>query len=163
MQQSTPLTKVDTIVIPWDTFKKTLKRNYLDPDYEYKRQDTTFVLRLYPPFEATMGVEYYESKQGRHYNSEWDPKPIHIRSEMLILEGTDRGFRNSVDYPTERNTRDALTDEEIAEMGDIEEAVVEGREIFWSELRGILPDEGDVGQWIGYDSHTVEFDWRFDD
>jgi hypothetical protein len=159
-QRDSRLEKVKTITIDWDTFKKTLKRNYLDPDYERQRQNRSYVLQLYPPFEATMEARYYVSEQGRHYDSDWDEKPVHLKPELFILESTGRSFRLIVEYPTAQNTRNALRDEEIEEMGGIEEAVAEGRELFWDELKTILPEQVNIGQFIGgHTNYPVDVEW----
>lgn len=152
------LAKIETLTISFETFKKALKRNYLGEPDQWGR---SYVLRLYPPFEAEMEADYYESEQGTHYNNEWDEKPVHINPEYLIREGTDSGFRGIVQWPTTANTRDALSEDDIEEMGGIETALEEGREIFWHELRHSLPDEIDLGQ-LGYPygSHVVDIEWE---
>lgn len=154
------LEKVETVRIPFDQFKKALARNYLG---ESNRHDRSFVLRLYPPFEATMTAEYYESEQGRHYNNEWNEKPFHINPELLILEGDGGSFRNIVNYPDEYEVRNALTEEQIEEEGGIEEAMKIGKEMFWDELRTILPETFDLGRVHDLDSYPVEIEWVFED
>jgi hypothetical protein len=161
-QKDERLEKVEQITINWETFKKALKRNYLDPDYEYERQDRTFVLRLYPPFEAQMEVEYYESRQGRHYNNEWEEKPFHIRPEIILLEVCDINRLRWNEYPTETNTRHALSGE-VVEENDIEELVQEGREVFWSDLRYSLPNTFNLGRVHGFGSYPVEINWEFEE
>lgn len=156
-QTDTRLEKVETVTISFETFKKALKRNYLG---ESNRHDRSYVLRLYPSFEADMEAEYYESEQGRHYDNNWDEKPFHIPPELIILEGTDRGFRGIVEWPTEANTRNALTEEEIEEDGGIEEAVEIGREIFWDELEHDLPETFNLGCVQGVGNYTVEINWE---
>jgi len=159
-QTDSRLETVETITIDWPTFKKTLKRNYLDPDYERQRRNRSYVLQLYPPFETTMEARYYVSEQGRHYNSDWDEKPVHLKPELFILEGSDSSFRDIVEYPTEQNTRHALRDEEIEEMGGVDEAVTEGRELFWDELQTILPEQVNIGRFIGgHTNYTVDVEW----
>jgi len=160
MKRDTRLEKVDRIRIDWDTFKKALERNYLSPEYEYQRQDKTYVLRLYPPFESEMDAEYYVSEQGVHYNSDWDEKPFHMKPELFVLEGTDKGFRGIVNYDTETDVRNALTDEQIEEEGGIEQSLQIAHEIFWDELKSIRPDEIDLGHFTpGPSGYTVEIDW----
>jgi len=156
-QTDTRLEKVETVTISFETFKKALKRNYLG---ERHRRDRSYVLRLYPPFEAEMEAEYYESEQGRHYDSNWNEKPFHIAPELLILEGTERGFRGICEWPTEANTRDALTEREIEEDGGIEEAVEIGREIFWDEVKHDLPETFNLGRVRGVGNYTVELNWE---
>lgn len=151
------LETVETITIPFETFKKALKRNYLG---ESTRHDRNYVLRLYPPFEAEMEAEYYESEQGRHYDNNWDEKPFHIQPELLIMEGTERGFRGICEWPTEANTRHALTEEEIEEEGGIEEAVETGRDIFWDEVKYDLPETFNLGCVQGVKEYTVELNWE---
>ena len=157
-QTDTRLEKVETVTISFETFKKALKRNYLG---ERHRSDRSYVLRLYPPFEAGMEAEYYESEQGRHYNNEWNEKPLHISPELLILEGTDRGFRGIYEWPTEANTRNALTEEKIEEAGGIEEAVEIEREIFWDEVKHSLPETFDLGKvQPATGNYTVDLNWE---
>lgn len=155
------LDKVETVIIDWETFTKTLERNYLSDEYYRQRQDRTFVLRLYPPFESEMEAEYYESEQGRHYNSEWDEKPFHIRPELLILEGNNGGFRTIVDYPSEQSVRHHLTEEEIEDDGGIEESLKIGREMFWDELKTVLPDQFNLAKATGVpQNYTVDIEWK---
>ncbi len=155
------LEKVETVRIPFDQFKKALKYNYLG---ESNRHDRSFVLRLYPPFEATMTAEYYESEQGVHYDSNWNEKPFHIRPELLILEGDGGSFRSIVNYPEEWQVRNALTDEQIEEEGGIEEALQVGKEMFWEELRTILPETFDLSMASGRPTHyVVDVEWVFND
>lgn len=151
------LEKVEEITISFETFKKALKRNYLG---ERHRRDRSYVLRLYPPFEAEMEAEYYESEQGRHYDSNWNEKPFHIPPELLILEGTERGFRGICEWPTEANTRHALSEEEIEEDGGIEKAVEIGREVFWDEVKHDLPETFNLGRVHGVGNYTVELNWE---
>ena len=150
------LEKVETVQIDFETFKKALKRNYLG---ESHRHDRSFVLRLYPPFEAEMEAEYYESEQGRHYDNNWSEKPFHIQPELLILESPGEGFRSIVNYSTEASIRDALTEEQIAEEGGIEASLEIGREIFWGELETILPDRFDLGAVHGLRPYEVDVEW----
>lgn len=153
---------IETIQIDWETFKKTLKRNYLDKPTKWT--DRSFVLRLYPPFEAEMDADYYESEKGRHYDNNWDQKPLHIKPELLITEGTDRGFRSIFEWPTETTTRNALQEDDIEDAGGIEAAVEEGREIFWDELKHSLPETIDLGRLFGGhpQTHEVEIEWKFE-
>ena len=162
-QKDERLEKVEQITIDFEMFKKALAQNYLDDDYEYQRQDRTFVLRLYPSFEAEMKAEYYESRQGRHYNSNWNEKPFHIRPEMLILEGDGGNFHDIVNYPEEWEIRQALTEEEIEEEGGIEESMQVGKEIFWDEMKSILPETFDLGNVHGLGSYPVEINWGFEE
>lgn len=157
------LEKVEQITIDWETFKKALRRNYLDSDYINRYRDRSFVLRLYPPFNTEMEVEYYESMQGRHYNNEWDEKPFHINPELILLEGCDSNPFRWVEWPNEQNTRDALTDDEIENEGGIEKAVEEGREFFWNELRHDLPDSINLGKIQGHSNYPVDINWVFED
>jgi len=154
------LEKVETVRIPFDQFKKALARNYLG---ESNRHDRSFVLRLYPPFEATMTAEYYESEQGRHYNNEWDEKPFHINPELLILEGGGGSFRDIVNYPEEYEVRNALTDEQIEAEGGIDEAMKVSKEMFWDELRTILPETFNLGVVQGHMTYSVDVEWVFND
>lgn len=151
------LEKVETVTIDFETFKKAFKRNYLQPDRTMFEHSHTFVLRLYPPFEAKMEAQYYESEQGRHYNNEWNEKPFHLKPELLILEGYDGLFNE--EWPTEQNTRSHLTEEEIEESGGIEAVVEEGREIFWDEVKYYLPEEFDLGHQHGLRGYTVDIEW----
>lgn len=151
------LEQVDTVSIDWPVFKKTLRRNYLSPP---GRDSRSYVLRLYPPFEAEMQAEYYESEQGRHYDSEWSEKPFHVKPELIVLEGLDRGFRAVPEWPTEATVRNALTEEEIAADGGIEEAVETSREVFWQELKHQLPTSFDLGHVHGLRPYVVDLDWQ---
>ncbi|MFD1527312.1 hypothetical protein [Halolamina salina] len=152
------LAKVEKITISFETFKKALKRNFLD---EPDRWGRSYVLRLYPPFEAEMEAEYYESEQGVHYNDEWNEKPIHISPETIMLEETDFfSTYGGVEWPTEANTRSEFSEEEIEEGGGIEKFVEEGRRIFWEELKHSLPEEFDIGRVSHYAPHTVELEWE---
>lgn len=152
--------KVGTITINFETFKKALKRNYLDYDDQWGRR---YVLRLYPPFESEMEAEYYESEQGVHYDNNWDEKPLHIQPQIIIHDGRQGGFHGIVEWPTEANTRNALTDDEIEECGGVEAAVEEGREIFWHELKHSLPETFNLGGVDGYTSHEVDIEWVFEE
>lgn len=154
------LAKVETVTIPFETFKKALKRNYLG---DRDRWDRSFVLRLYPPFEAEMEAEYYESEQGRHYNNDWDEKPFHIKPELLILEGTDLGFRSICDPPEEWQIKRDLTDEQIEEEGGLEASMQIAWDIFWDELKTILPDRFDLGCVHGFGTYYVDIEWEFED
>lgn len=154
------LEKVEQITIDWEVFKKTLKRNYLSNDYYKMRQDRSFVLRLYPPFEAEMEVEYYESMQGRHYDSNWDEKPFHINPELIILAGTNEIFGSTIpDYPTENQLKNTLSEEDIEDEGGIEESLKISRGIFWDEVKHILPDSFDLGSCHGAGSYKVDINW----
>jgi len=108
-----------------------------------------------------MEVEYYESEQGRHYNSDWNEKPVHVKPELLILEGGNGGFRSIVDYPTENSVRNALSEEEIAEEGGIEESLKIGREMFWDELKTVLPDSFNLGYALStpHNKYDVDIVW----
>jgi len=154
------LEKVERIVIPFETFKKTLKRNYLG---ESNKTDRSFVLRLYPPFESEMEVEYYESFKGRHYNSEWNEKPFHIPPELIILEGMDGNFFNQHEWPTEITEQQHFTEKEIEEIGGIGNVVEESREWFWNELKVKLPDQFNLGNVHGYGSYEVDIEWMFEE
>lgn len=151
------LAKIKTITISFETFKNTLQRNFLD---DRDQRGRNFVLRLCPPFQAEMDTESYVSEQGVHYDNNWTEKPAHIPPEYLIREGTDRGFRGLVGWPTETTTRNALTDEEIDERGGIDAAIEDGRELFWNELQHSLPDEIDLGRLSHPCSHVVEIEWE---
>ena len=155
-QRDERLEKVEKIIIDWETFKKTLRLNYLE-DNNY--HDRSFVLRLYPPFEAEMEAEYYESMQGRHYNNEWDEKPFHIKPELILLEGCEGNPLRWNEFPTERNTRNAL-DDEIIEENEIGELVEEGREVFWSDIKYELPETFNLGKVHGFGSYEVEIIWE---
>jgi hypothetical protein len=154
------LEKLETIRIPWSEYKKALARNYLG---ESNRHDRSFMLRLYPPFEPTMTAEYYESEQGRHYNNEWDEKPFHIHPELLILEGDGGSFRSIVNYPEEHEIRNALTEEEIEAEGGIDAAMENAKEMFWEELKTILPERFNLGVVQGHMNYPVDVEWVFDD
>lgn len=151
------LEKIETVTISFETFKKALKRNYLD---EPDRWGRNYVLRLYPPFEAEMEAEYYESEQGRHYDNNWDEKPFHIPPELIILEGTERGFRDIVEAPEEWQVRQALTEEQIEEEGGIDAAMDGAWEIFWDDVEYSLPETFNLGCVHGVGSHTVELNWE---
>jgi hypothetical protein len=150
------LEAVERITIPFGVFKKALRRNYLG---EPRRHDRSYVLRLYPEYTAEMEVEYYESEQGRHYDSNWSAKPFHIPPELIILESPGDGLRSVVNWPTEASVRSALSDEEISEEGGIDESVRIAREIFWDELKFILPDTFDLARVHGFGSYPVELNW----
>jgi len=157
-QRDERLEKVEQITINWETFKKALKRNYLNNNYH----DRIFVLRLYPPFESEMEAEYYESMQGQHYDDNWNETPYHIKPEIILLEGTDGRTRpfNWIQWPTKATVKDNLTENEIEEIGGIEEALKESREIYWDEMKSFLPDTFDIsvsaGIPIGYE---VDINW----
>jgi len=157
-QKDERLEKVEQITINFETFKKALARNYLG---ESNTADRSCVLRLYPSFEPEMEAEYYESMQGRHYDNNWNEKPFHIQPELLILEGDRGNFRDIVNYPEEWEVRQALTKEEIEEEGGIEEAMEVGKEMFWEELKTILPETFDLGRVHGFGSYPVEINWEF--
>ena len=151
--------KVEQITIDFEVFKKALTRNYLEPANTMFEQQHSFVLRLYPPFKAEMEAQYYESQQGRHYDSNWSEKPYHILPEMIILEGNGGNFNDIVNYPDEAEVRQCLTEEEIEEEGGIEESLKVGREIFWNEMKTILPGKFNLGLSSGYTSKQVDINW----
>jgi hypothetical protein len=159
------LEKVETVIIPWEQFKKALRLNYLQEDSSMFHHSHSFVLRLTPPFESDMSAEYYQSEQGVRYNNEWNEKPFHIKPEMLLLEGTDKGtnpFRWT-EWPTERTTRNHLSESELEEC-DIDELVAEGREIFWDEMKSFLPETFCLGKChSGLSKYEVDLVWDFDD
>jgi len=159
-QKDERLEKVEQITINFETFKKALARNYLG---ESNKRDRSYVLRLYPPFESEMEAEYYESMQGRHYDNNWNEKPFHTRPELLIVEGDGGNFRDIVNYPEEWEVRQALTNEQIEEEGGIEEAMEVGKEMFWEELKTILPETFDLGRVRGLGSYPVEINWVFEE
>lgn len=148
---------VETVRIPFDEFKKALRRNYLD---DGQRRDRSNVLRLHPPFEATMKAEYYESERGQHYSSDWSEKPFHIPPELLIIEGSDSGFQNVADWPTRSSTRARLHDDELPiDDDELDNLVAEGRAVFWSDLRRQLPDTFDLGDVHGIGGYEVAVEW----
>jgi hypothetical protein len=154
------LQKVETITIDWDTFKKTLRREYLEHN---QYTDRNFVLRLTPPFESEMEAKYYESMNGQYYNNEWNEKPFHIRPQMVLLEGTEKSTQpfRWAEWPTERTVRDNLTESDIEEIGGIDEALQECRDWFWNELQSFLPDTYDLGK--SSDSpvnYEVDIEWQ---
>jgi hypothetical protein len=152
------LEQVERVTISFETFKKALRRNYLG---ESSRRDRSYVLRLYPPFEGEMEAEYYESEQGVHYDNNWDEKPVHIAPEMLILEGSESGFNSIINPPEEWQVRQNLTDEEIEEAGGIDAAMEESWEMFWAELKTILPETFDLGLTQSMTgSYAVELEWE---
>ena len=151
------LEKVEQITIDFETFKKALGYNYFGEGQTY--HDRSFVLRVMPPFESEMEVEYYESRQGRHYDSNWDETPFHIQPELLILEGGGGNFRDIVNYPEEWEIRQSLTEEEIEEEGGIEEAMQVSKDMFWEELKTILPETFNLGNVHGVGSYKVEINW----
>ena len=155
-QTDSRLEKVEQITIDFETFKKALARNYLG---ESNTHDRNYVLRLMPPFEAEMEAEYHESVQGRHYDSNWPETPYHIKPELIILEGSDSGFRNIVNYPEEWEIRQNLTEEEVKEEGGIEESMEIGKQMFWGELKTILPETYKLGYTNGIGRHEVEINW----
>lgn len=157
------LEKMETIRIPFEAYRKALKRNYLD---EPDRWGRNYVVRLYPPFEATMEAHYYESERGVHYDNNWDLKPIHIQPEWILHDADIYIGRTMVEWPTEVNTREELTEEEIAECGGIDEAVAEGRGLFWDELKHALPETINTRVLPGVDPMhrgTLRIEWEFDD
>lgn len=158
-QQDSRLEKVEQITIDFEAFKKALSYNYLG---EANRHDRSFVLRLYPPFEASMVAEYYESVQGRHYDNNWDETPFHINPELLILEGNGGNFRDIVNYPEEWQIKQALTEEEIQEEGGVEDCMENSKQMFWEELKTILPETFDLGMVNGLGNYEVEIEWKFE-
>ena len=155
-QRDSRLEKVEQVTIDFQTFKKVLARSYLG---ESNKTDRSFVLRLYPPFEAEMEAEYYESIQGRHYDNNWDETPFHIKPELLILEGDGGNFRDIVDYPEEWQIKQALTNEEIQEEGGMEACMEESKQMFWEELKTILPDTYKLGYTNGVGRYEVQLNW----
>jgi len=160
-QKDSRLDKVEQITIDFEAFKKALTRNYLEPAKTMFEQNHSFVLRLISPFEAEMEVEYYESEQGRHYNNEWNKKPHHIKPELILLEGTEAGTNpfKWIQYPTEQTERDCLTEQEIKEMGGIDECIKASRQIYWDEIKSFLPDTFELGISTGYHSKEVKINW----
>lgn len=154
------LEKVNEVAINFSTFKKALKRNYLG---EATRRDRSYVLRLYPPFEAEMGAEYYESRQGVHYDSNWDEEPFHIAPELLVLEGGKGEFRSIVDWEDSTTIGKHRTDDEIQEAGGKEAVLNEAHEMFWDELKTVLPETFDLGRINNLNSYEVKINWVFDD
>jgi len=152
------LEKVGTVIIDFDTFKKTLKRSYLREERD--RWGRSYMLRLMPPFKSEMEAEYYEKQQGVHYDSNWNEKPFHIPPAILILEGKNGGFNNIVNWPTKSSVRFNLTEEQIEEDGGIEESLKIGREIFWGELKTVLPESFDLGKIHGINTYTVDIVWE---
>jgi len=71
-----------------------------------------------------------------------------------------RNYLGICEWPTEANTRDALSEEEIEEDGGIEEAVEIGREIFWDEVKHDLPETFNLGRVQGVGNYTVELNWE---
>ena len=161
VQKDNRLEKVEEITIEWETFKKAFKRNYLlgGSKWQSMRNDRSFVLRLYPPFQNKMKAEYHESMQGRHYNNEWNEKPFHIKPELIVLEGIEGNFFNHMKFPTEMSVRNALSDEEIQDGGGIEDCLEVSRKMFWDELKYDLPDTLDIGLIYGYESYEVDLIW----
>ena len=155
-QKDKRLEKVEQITIDFKVFKKALARNYLG---ESNKTDRNYVLRLYPDFEKEMEVEYYESVNGVHYDNNWDEKPFHIPPELIILEGTKHGFRNIVTYPDEWEVRNALSEEEIEEEGGIENALQEGKEIFWDDIKYNLPKKYNLANGSYYVDYVVDLNW----
>jgi len=160
LQQDSRLKAVGTVRIDWEAFKKALKRNYFSDEYYGQRQDRSFVLRLYPPFETTMNAQYYESMQGRHYNDEWDNKPFHMQPELFLVEASDAWQTHHVEWPTERSVRNHCTPKEIEAEGGIEESLSIARDIFWDEVRYALPDQIDLGIFThGPSGDVVDIEW----
>ena len=155
-QKDERLEKVEQITIDFEIFKKALARNYLG---ESNTTDRSYVLRLYPEFKQEMEVEYYESFQGRHYDNNWNEKPFHIPPELLILEGDGGNFYDIVNYPEEWHIRQTLSGEEIEEEGGIEECMKVSKEMFWDELKTILPETFNLGNVHGVGSYEVEINW----
>jgi len=158
-QKDSRLDKVEQIIIDFEAFKKAVAYNYLGKGKTY--HDRNFVLCLMPPFDAEMRAEYYESRQGRHYDSNWNEKPHHIKPELILLEGTEAGTNpfKWIQYPTEQTERKHLTEQEIEDMGGIEECVKQSREIYWDEIKGFLPDTFQLGISTGYHSKEVQINW----
>lgn len=157
MVNNNKLQKVEQITIDWEVFKKALRRNYLEEDSTMFEHSHSFVLRLYPPFESEMEAEYHESEQGTHYMPDWNEKPHHINPETILLEGCDSNpFRYS-EWPTRTNTKHNLP-EDVIENNDIDELVEEAREIFWSDLKGKLPEKYTLG-FLPESSSEVEINW----
>jgi len=156
-QKDERLEKVEQITINFDVFKKALKRSYLREERD--RWGRSYVLRLMPPFESEMNAKYYESEQGVHYDNNWNEKPFHIPPAILILEGNGGNFYDIVNYPEEWQIRQTLSDEKIEEEGGIEECMKISKEMFWDELKTILPETFNLGNIHGVGSYEVEINW----
>jgi len=156
-QKDERLEKVEQITIDFEVFKKTLARNYLGE--KPSNWGVTYVLRLFPPFKEEMEVEYFPSENGVHYDSNWNEKPFHIPPELLILEGNGGNFYDIVNYPEEWQIRQTLSGEEIEEEGGIEKCMENTKEMFWDELKTILPKTFNLGNVHGIGSYEVEINW----
>lgn len=148
---------IETITIPFETFKKALRRNYLDEETADDSRD--YRLRIAGPFEAEMDVEYYETESGSRYASDVDPKPLHIHPEQLVFQGIDGGFREIREWPTRATIKEKLAEGEIEAAGDPVAALEAAREEFWADLRARLPEEIDLGFIHGYQSDPVAIEW----
>lgn len=149
--QDSRLEKVEAVTIPFEEFQKALKRNYLDERTAMNNRQS-HVLRLYPPFNPEMEVEYYVSKQGRHYNSDWNEKPFHITPELIVYDELGK----VCEWPTRANTREFVPE---GDEESLERAVEEGRNIFWSDLERILPETFDLNAGHPGPSYTVDLEW----
>lgn len=155
------LEKVETVTINFETFKKALRRNYLEDNNIH---DRTFVLRLYPPFEAEMEAEYYESVKGQHYNNEWEEKPVHISPEWIIMEETPRGFNSIINWDTVYTIESNFSEETIEERGGVQDFLRESHEMFWDELKTILPETMDLGKHVPMSKqYEVDINWVFEE
>lgn len=152
------LEQLEEITISFATFKKTLKRDYLGSEYVPRDDSRSYVLRLYPSFEPEMEAEYYESEQGRHYDSNWNEKPYHIKPAKIWYE-MPIDDRSLMSWPTEATVRNSLSADEIEEEGGIGESLAIAREMFWQDLKPALPETVTLTSGGGYTSVEVDINW----
>lgn len=153
------LEKVEQITIDFQEFKKALKRNYLSNDYYSQRHNRSFVLRLYPSFEAEMRAEYYESQHGTRYDNNWSEKPYHIKPEIILLEGCDKNPFKSVQWPTKSNLKNNILDEDLEDL-DLDEELERSREFFWNEIKSFLPEKFNLAKCNhSLSGYAVKINW----
>jgi hypothetical protein len=143
---------VETVTVDWESFKKALKRSYLDPSFT--DTDFKYRLRLTPPFESEMKAEYDQCRLGSHIRYEDSARPWTFNPQQVI-ESSETGFRGLPRWPTERNVKQALADDKIEDIGGVDKAVAESRELFWNAVRHAMPETIDLIQFSPVETHTV--------
>lgn len=156
------LEPIETVQINWGDFKHALQNDYLTDTDRLRGGHTD--LRLTPPFKAAMEAETYFSQLSNRYPPEMSPKPLHIRSHLIIeTTGCDNGLNELNEWPTRTNARSAFEEEVIEDCGGVNAVVEELRDIFWTDLRNRLPEDFDLGQCAGPEHKRVAIEWIFDE